>query len=629
MSRRFKSRATAARKFKSGTMSQFTDVGAILSSATRGDGDAGTYHEATTGEVKDGTAFGPASGYTGTYSPGGTYAEGRAAQYIVDAAAVDAVKAGIRTTVTVLGVTGTLDLSLYTLISGIVAAADVRYGVSRYTGGTTGTLVGIVGPDGTLHSSGVYAAATYYAEGIIDGTTYYASGIYDGSARTAKGIFDGTTAYDGGIFDGTTRNWRGILDGSGVYHESGVADSNTNWWATGICDGSDRYAWGTFSAGGAYNATGVIYGTGSYATEASRNNTTAGAEQIATGYSVTIAGSTTAGSATLESHTANQVLKSAGGNYNDDNLSVGNVRPVAFGLSQTGTLANLAATDTAYVNLEQSRNDIGSTTAAQILVGYSVKIRNTTTNGSLPSGSGYVYGDSDPSFVLTTATGAGTYAPIADSDTVDGGVHYGDGEEGTGMTPAEVAAAMAAAGLTLPGGSFAQTVTVTSGGTAVPNASVELLSGSVLIDRQTTNSSGVATPSANAGTYTLRVTATGYASSTTTITVTAAAARAVTLTAINVTASTVGKTTLYGNVYDKNLVGELATTVTAGINKLPSGDTGRILDGEDKSATTDANGYFEFTNCLQGATYVVVCGRHRKEVLVGTSTTQGIGSFIK
>lgn len=37
------------------------------------------------------------------------------------------------------GTSGTFDLSLYTLISGIVSASDVRYGIARYSGGSTGT----------------------------------------------------------------------------------------------------------------------------------------------------------------------------------------------------------------------------------------------------------------------------------------------------------------------------------------------------------------------------------------------------------------------------------------------------------------------------------------------------------
>jgi hypothetical protein len=38
----------------------------------------GTYHEAAVGEVKNLVAFGAASALTGTYSPGGTFAEGQA-----------------------------------------------------------------------------------------------------------------------------------------------------------------------------------------------------------------------------------------------------------------------------------------------------------------------------------------------------------------------------------------------------------------------------------------------------------------------------------------------------------------------------------------------------------------------
>ena len=81
---------------------------------------------------------------------------------------------------------------------------------------------------------------------------------------------------------------------------------------------------------------------------------------------------------------ANQVLKSAGGNYNDDNLSVGNVRPVAFGLSQTGTLANLAATDAAFLALEGTRNDPASLTNAKLAASAgAVKIKGTTYSGTL------------------------------------------------------------------------------------------------------------------------------------------------------------------------------------------------------------------------------------------------------
>ena len=55
---------------------------------------------------------------------------------------------------------------------------------------------------------------------------------------------------------------------------------------------------------------------------------------------------------------------------------------------------------------------------------------------------GYTYGDNDPDFVLTTADGAGNYVPIADSDTVDGGVEYGVNEEGTGVNVTTILTAL-------------------------------------------------------------------------------------------------------------------------------------------------------------------------------------------
>ena len=110
-------------------------------------------------------------------------------------------------------------------------------------------------------------------------------------------------------------------------------------------------------------------------------------------------------------------------------------------------------------------------------------------------------------------------------------------------TQAAAAAAIAAAGLAGTGGAYTQTVTVTSdGSTPIPNATVAIYSGSTLVDTKTTNSSGVATPTCDAGSYTLRVTASGYASSSTAITVTADSARAVTLTAISITAPTAAGT---------------------------------------------------------------------------------------
>jgi hypothetical protein len=77
-----------------------------------------------------------AGGSAGSYP---TTATSQAAQLSADQAAVDAGKADIKDTRTILGVTGTLDMGLYTLISGVVGAVDVRFGTARYSGGSTGT----------------------------------------------------------------------------------------------------------------------------------------------------------------------------------------------------------------------------------------------------------------------------------------------------------------------------------------------------------------------------------------------------------------------------------------------------------------------------------------------------------
>jgi hypothetical protein len=106
----------------------------------------GTYHEAETGEVKDGTAFGPSQTYTGTYSPGGTYAEGlvlgAAAQLAIDQAAVHAAEAGILDTVTILTHTGTYhEATVAEVQSGVTFGPGETYTGTYASGGGGGLLV--------------------------------------------------------------------------------------------------------------------------------------------------------------------------------------------------------------------------------------------------------------------------------------------------------------------------------------------------------------------------------------------------------------------------------------------------------------------------------------------------------
>lgn len=98
---------------------------------------------------------------------------------------------------------------------------------------------------------------------------------------------------------------------------------------------------------------------------------------------------------------SDKILKSNStpGNYNDDNLSVGNVRPVAFGLSQTGDLSNLAATDTAYDTLETTRN---SGAAVGIIKSGETIVQKGTSYLGTYSGGGATAPDAPAAFSVTT-----------------------------------------------------------------------------------------------------------------------------------------------------------------------------------------------------------------------------------
>jgi hypothetical protein len=124
-----------------------------------GDGDFDVTNCVAT-KIRDGVTIGGTSSHhaDGTYSPGGTYAEGQAAQLVTDKAAVTAKVAYIDDTQTILTIAGTLDMDLWTLISGLVAPADVRHGTVRYGG------------DATPGTCWVPAAANVYVNVDVDAT---------------------------------------------------------------------------------------------------------------------------------------------------------------------------------------------------------------------------------------------------------------------------------------------------------------------------------------------------------------------------------------------------------------------------------------------------------------------------
>jgi hypothetical protein len=180
---------------------------------------------------------------------------------------------------------------------------------------------------------------------------------------------------------------------------------------------------------------------------------------------------------------------------------------------------------------------------------------------------------------------------------------------------AAAAEAIAAAGLTAPGGTFAQTVTVTTGTPAVPvqGATVEIREADgTLVDIQTTNASGVATPTCDAGTYSLVVSKSSlYASSTASITVTAAEARAVTLSAISFTASTrPGTVTVRWTVIDDAdylPCGAGEGTMQIRMKTAPTTD-GFAWGKDARSATTDATGVAQFADVPLGCTLLAKLG---------------------
>jgi hypothetical protein len=206
---------------------------------------------------------------------------------------------------------------------------------------------------------------------------------------------------------------------------------------------------------------------------------------------------------------------------------------------------------------------------------------------------------------------------------VDANVVTIEDEDATDTLQSAAAAAIAAAGLAGSGGAYTQTVTVTSdGSTAIPNATVAIYSGSVLIDTKTTDADGIAQPTCDAGNYTLRVTATGYASYSAALAVTGdATVPTITLTAITSPASTdPDSVTVRWRVKkaDRSWAGSAEATVYIQIVEGPDSD-GVIWHGDNENfdgETTDASGYVNFTNVPVPCTLAVRTGTSRKIITV-------------
>lgn len=177
------------------------------------------------------------------------------------------------------------------------------------------------------------------------------------------------------------------------------------------------------------------------------------------------------------------------------------------------------------------------------------------------------------------------------------------------------------------GGARTVNIVVTDGVTPLESAKIRLTKG-VLSTLQITDASGEASFNIDDGTWTVAITLAGYTFSGTTLVVSADATETYSMTQVVPTPSNPDFATGYAYCYDENGVIESNVTVYMEIER-PSSELGIIYDSEPRSAVSDVNGYVEFTNLVQGATYEIYRGtRARTSVKIGTATTQKLPPVI-
>lgn len=150
------------------------------------------------------------------------------------------------------------------------------------------------------------------------------------------------------------------------------------------------------------------------------------------------------------------------------------------------------------------------------------------------------------------------------------------------------------------GGARTVTVTVTRSdtGAAIQNATVQIKSGSSIIDRQTTNASGVAAPTADDGTYTVVVSYPGlYESSTTSsYAVSGDQALAVELTPLTAPVASdpaESAVRIFTRDHKNNL--ESNRRIEVRQTSIPSGSQNQGFDGKTHAYRSNASGYVDLT----------------------------------
>jgi hypothetical protein len=264
----------------------FPDAKYVYHGVDRGDGTTGTLHASTisdaagagsnlsAGILKDGETV---DDVAGTYSPGGTYAEGQAAQLATDQAAVEAAKASIKDDTTILTITGTYDFT-DAIAAGYASGEAAQLATDQAA--VNAAKASIKDDTTILTITGTYdftaAIAAGYASGeaaqlaidqaavlakaayIIDSQTILSqaglyheaaasevqSGVHFGPSSSYTGTYAGGTDFPAPayVIEGHTTNGE-----PGTYHETTVAEVKS-----GTAFGAGSALTGTYSPGGTY-----------------------------------------------------------------------------------------------------------------------------------------------------------------------------------------------------------------------------------------------------------------------------------------------------------------------------------------------------------------------------------------
>jgi hypothetical protein len=301
----------------------------------------------------------------------------------------------------------------------------------------------------------------------------------------------------------------------------------------------------------------------------------------------------------------------------------------ATGFAVAGDAMTLTAAYDAAKTAAQADTALSTAVWTNTKAGYLDAAVSTAGGGATPEQM-YSYFTDGTRANAFKATGFATPTNVTDARDVI--VVHLEAIKGTGWTDESLKSLQDAVTLIVggTGGAFTQTVTVTDGTNPIQGATVDILSGTTVIDSKTTNALGVAAPSCNAGTFTLRVTRIPlYGSSSQEITVSAAGSYTVPLTLLVVTpppsddTSTVRIYTRLGGVVTGGLLVQLQQ------REIKTGSTGYGDSSEVRELRSNGSGYVDFT-CLRNAEHRWRMGRSGQWVTFTptTATYVALGSDV-